>query len=166
MQDCIFCKIVSKQIPAKIVYEDLHSVAFLDINPRSKGMTLVVPKHHYKEFDENSEISTATFQSAQNVGKMIKQALQPQAIDFSIIPSKEVQHFHVRVYPVNENEIPLVENQPQQTNENELDEIASKIKSVKIEEPQKPVEEKKEEVKPVERSKEEVEWIKRELDIA
>jgi len=127
-------------------------------------MTIVVPKKHYREFDENPEISTATFQSAQIVGRMIKESMQPQAIDFSIIPSKEVPHFHIRVYPVYENEIPLVENRPIETDEKELEEIAAKIKSVRIEEPKK-AEEKIPEEKPAERSEEEVDWIKRELQI-
>lgn len=159
---CIFCQIVKKQIPTKIVYEDLNSVAFLDINPRSTGMTIVAAKQHYKEFDENLEASTAVFQSAQLVAKMIKQALNPLAIDFSIIPSQEVPHFHIRLYPVYEKEVPLAENQPKQVTEQELNQIAEKIKAVKIET-------KKEEPKhvepPKERSKEETYWIKREMEV-
>ena len=167
-QRCVFCGIVAKQIPAKVVYENENCIAFLDINPRSKGMTLLVPRQHYKEFDENLPISTAIFQSAEIVGKMIKESLQPQTIDFSIIPSKEVPHFHLRVYPVYENETPLIENQPIKMDEKELDEIAEKLRAVKIvtEEPQKPEEKVEEKPEPQGRSPEEVEWIKRELGLA
>lgn len=46
MSDCLFCKIVSKKIPAKLVHEDEHTVAFDDINPQAPVHTLVIPKRH------------------------------------------------------------------------------------------------------------------------
>lgn len=46
MSDCIFCKIVEKKIPAKIIYEDEHAIAFEDINPQAPVHTLVIPKKH------------------------------------------------------------------------------------------------------------------------
>ncbi len=52
MSDCLFCKIVAKEIPAKIVYEDDHVVAFLDIKPVAEGHTLVVPKKHSIDLTE------------------------------------------------------------------------------------------------------------------
>ncbi len=165
---CVFCDIVRKKINSFVVYEDLNSIAFLDIAPRSKGMTLIVPKAHYTEFDENMESSTAAFQAAQIVAKKIKTALNPVTIDFSIIPSPEVHHFHVRVYPVYEKEVPLVENQPQQTTEQELNDVANKIKSVHIEVPRKEVhaEAKEEKSHDSSRSKEDAYWMKRESEVA
>jgi histidine triad (HIT) family protein len=44
--DCIFCRIVRREAPASILYEDEHAMAFLDIFPLSRGHTLVVPKQH------------------------------------------------------------------------------------------------------------------------
>ena len=46
MDDCIFCKIVQKKIPARIIYEDDLSVAFEDINPQAPSHTLVIPRKH------------------------------------------------------------------------------------------------------------------------
>lgn len=46
MTDCLFCKIVEKKIPAKLVYEDDHTLAFDDINPQAPIHTLVIPKRH------------------------------------------------------------------------------------------------------------------------
>lgn len=46
MSDCLFCKIVEKKIPAKLVQEDEHTVAFDDINPQAPVHTLVIPKRH------------------------------------------------------------------------------------------------------------------------
>jgi histidine triad (HIT) family protein len=46
MNNCLFCKIVDKKIPAKLVQEDEHTVAFDDINPQAPVHTLVIPKRH------------------------------------------------------------------------------------------------------------------------
>ena len=46
MSDCLFCKIVQKTIPAKIVHEDDRSLAFDDINPQAPVHTLIIPKQH------------------------------------------------------------------------------------------------------------------------
>ena len=47
MTDCIFCKIITGDIPPKTIYEDDHTLAFLDVRPMNKGHTLVIPKKHY-----------------------------------------------------------------------------------------------------------------------
>jgi len=46
MSECLFCKIVERKIPAKLVQEDEHTVAFDDINPQAPVHTLVIPKRH------------------------------------------------------------------------------------------------------------------------
>lgn len=158
-QKCVFCAIVEKKIPAKVVYEDENSVAILDIAPRSTGMTLVIPKQHLKDFDENFDLSIKTFSSALTVAEKIKQALQPKTVSISILPS-ELQHFHIRIYPVYENEVPLIENQPRKVREEELDTIAEKIRSVRIIKVGV-----KEKPKERERSKEEIFWIKRAMQL-
>ena len=50
MEDCIFCKIISGEIPAERVYEDDKVLAFLDLKPSSKGHTLIVHKTHSQDF--------------------------------------------------------------------------------------------------------------------
>ncbi len=137
MNDCIFCKLVRKEIPTKVVYEDDICVAFLDAMPRSKGMCLVVPKEHYTFFDDDFDTSSKVFDAALIVGEKIKKALEPLTVFFSVIQAK-VPHFHIRVYPVYEDQIPLGENQPIETNEGELNDLMSKIKSVNVDwEPKK-----------------------------
>jgi histidine triad (HIT) family protein len=55
MKDCIFCKIISKELPNdKIIYEDEHALAFLDIDPLNIGHTLLIPKKHFETIDEMS----------------------------------------------------------------------------------------------------------------
>lgn len=47
---CVFCKIANHEIPSNAVYEDNQVLAFLDINPVTKGHTLIIPKKHYDNF--------------------------------------------------------------------------------------------------------------------
>lgn len=51
-QDCIFCSIVSGDIPSRNVYEDEDVLAFLDANPLAAGHTLVIPKDHHERMDD------------------------------------------------------------------------------------------------------------------
>ena len=50
--DCLFCRIVRKEIPAKLVAEDEHSIAFRDINPQAPLHVLVIPREHVPSLDE------------------------------------------------------------------------------------------------------------------
>ena len=55
MEDCIFCKIVKKEIPSKIIYEDEKVIAFEDINPQAPVHILVIPKKHIASIIELEE---------------------------------------------------------------------------------------------------------------
>ena len=97
--ECIFCKIVNGEIPAKKVYEDETHLAFLDIRPASKGHTLVIPKQHYATFldipeEENKEL----FALVQKLGGKLKAALNAQLI-FLVVMGEEVPHTHVHLIP-------------------------------------------------------------------
>lgn len=67
MSHCIFCKIINKELPADIVYENDHVLAFLDIAPINKGHTLVIPKTH------NSSITTPSDDELLNMMKVASQ---------------------------------------------------------------------------------------------
>lgn len=59
MEECVFCKIVNKEIPAKTEYEDEYCMAFHDINPRAKTHILIIPKKHIptvKDLDDKDEV--------------------------------------------------------------------------------------------------------------
>ena len=128
----MFCAIAGGKIPSKNVYEDGDSVAFLDIKPRSKGMTIVLPKTHYVDMHDDAVESIKVFQAAETVAAMIKSALGARFVEMGIIRSEEVPHFHIRLYPVYVDERPVLEAAPLGMSEPELDEIASKIRSVKV----------------------------------
>ncbi|KNF09353.1 hypothetical protein CLPU_3c01310 [Gottschalkia purinilytica] len=73
MSDCIFCKIVKGEIPAKKVYEDDKVIAFNDISPQSPIHILVIPKNHISSAndinDENKEIIGHIFSVISNIAK-------------------------------------------------------------------------------------------------
>jgi len=46
-EHCVFCKIVRKEVPLSLIYENKEALAFLDIRPANEGHTLVIPKKHY-----------------------------------------------------------------------------------------------------------------------
>lgn len=97
MNDCIFCKIVRKEIPAEVIYEDEKYLAFLSIDPISPGHTLVIPKNHERwvwDVPNTSEY----FSVAQKIAKAQQKAFSTDAV-FSHIEGKEVPHAHIWIYP-------------------------------------------------------------------
>ncbi len=94
---CIFCKIVSKEIPAHIVYEDTDFLAFLDIHPLSPGHTLIIPKKHYRWVWDVSNIG-AYFEVARKIAKAQQKAFNEEAI-WSGIRGDEVPHAHISILP-------------------------------------------------------------------
>ena len=100
--DCIFCKIISKEIPAKILYEDNDSISFLDAFPVAKGHTLVIPKKHFAKIqDMPPDLNQKLFNS---VHKMINKvdALEGStlvAVHNGKESGQEVPHVHVHLIP-------------------------------------------------------------------
>ena len=105
--DCIFCKIISKEIPTKILYEDEYSIAFLDAFPVAKGHTLVIPKQHYAKIqDLPSEINEKLFNT---VHKLIPKVDSLQGSTLVAIHNgkdsgQEIPHVHVHLIPRSKND--------------------------------------------------------------
>ena len=175
MEDCIFCKIIRKEVPSFIVHEDDECLSFLDVMPRSKGMCIVVPKKHYNSFDDDFDMSSKVFSAALIVGEKIKKSLEPLTIFFSSFYS-QIPHFHVRVYPVYKDQIPIIENKPIEIEDFELADLMKKISSIDVDwKPQEKIVEVVREII-VEKKKSEAEekkvderdalWKKRSMEIA
>lgn len=73
MADCLFCRIVSKKVPAKIIYEDELVLAFEDINPQAPVHTLVIPKKHISTTldikDEDNTLICHLFRTAGKIAR-------------------------------------------------------------------------------------------------
>jgi len=104
MENCIFCKIIKKEIPAQIVYENSDFLAFLDIRPLSAGHTLVIPKKHYRwvwdvptNSNENPNIGEY-FSVVTTIANAQKKAFDQEAVICKIV-GEEVPHAHIWIYP-------------------------------------------------------------------
>ena len=97
METCVFCKIIKKEIPAHIVYENEDFLAFLDINPQSPGHTQVIPKEHVR-WVWDYENAGAYFEVAKKVALAQRKAFGTDFI-LSKIVGDEVTHAHIWVYP-------------------------------------------------------------------
>ena len=99
MKDCIFCKIVNKEIPAYIVYEDDDFLAFLDIHPHTPGHVQVIPKKHVRWVWDVENIGEY-FEIVRKIAKAQQKAFGTDWI-LSKIVGDEIEHAHIWVYPNN-----------------------------------------------------------------
>lgn len=105
MDDCIFCKIVKGDIPSYKIYENDYVIAFLDINPLSKGHTLVLTKDHYENIHDIPESLLCEISKVvKKVAKNINEKLHPEGIIICQNNGKSagqtVMHYHVHVKPI------------------------------------------------------------------
>lgn len=104
--DCLFCKIINKEIPSYKIYEDDVVYAFLDINPDSVGHTLIIPKKHYLDLDD---IDIDTLKHIMEVAKMLKKRIEEKlnCDGLTLIQNsgdiQEVKHFHLHLKPFYKN---------------------------------------------------------------
>jgi len=104
MDNCIFCKIVRGEIPAEKIYEDDHTVAFLDINPASKRHTLVIPKKHYiNMFDIPADELAYVMFAVKQVIAMYEHEYGMKHVNIQnnngTLAGQDVFHLHIHVVP-------------------------------------------------------------------
>ncbi len=132
-ENCIFCKIVKKQLPSNIVYEDENFLAFLDINPVNKGHTLVIPKKHKKHLlEENDETLQEYLKVVKKVALAVKKATNAGGINIMNNIEKTagqvIFHTHIHIVPRFENDgLKLWPGKPYEKEE-EKKELETKIK--------------------------------------
>lgn len=134
-ENCLFCKIISGEIPSNKVYEDNAVFAFLDIYPASEGHTLIAPKKHYSNFTEMSAEDVASlFEAARKITAAVEKTFSAQGSNIGInngeVAGQEVPHVHVHVIPRKKGDggrgiKSIVWTEPDITN---LERIAEKIK--------------------------------------
>ncbi len=102
--DCLFCQIVAGQIPSERIDEDERTVAFMDINPATRGHALVVPRRHAANLLEiDPEDLAATMAAVQRLARRVKERLGADGINLlnstGSAAWQTVFHFHVHVIP-------------------------------------------------------------------
>jgi histidine triad (HIT) family protein len=102
--DCLFCKIVAGEIPSHRIDEDDKTLAFMDINPWTRGHALVIPKEHSRNvYDIKPADLAAMHSTAQRVARRMRDRLASEGVN--ILQSSEpvamqtVFHTHVHVIP-------------------------------------------------------------------
>jgi len=134
--ECIFCKIVEKEISSKIITETKNSIAFLDAFPMSIGHTLVIPKNHYEKVQDmtdvdNNDLFDTVHKVISKVDKLTGSTLL--AIHNGKDSGQEIPHVHVHLIPRNSDDQAgpvhsMFKNRPKLSDE-ELDKLCAKIKS-------------------------------------
>lgn len=135
MDDCIFCKIIKGEIPCVKVYEDDKVLAFADINPISKGHTLIIPKKHSANMWEASEDDLAAImKTAKKLVHAIKDAINPDGVAVLQLNGKAVNqvvmHYHLHLIPRcgDEGNLSMTQWELVPGNMDEIKEVAGKIK--------------------------------------
>ena len=104
MSDCVFCKIIGGEIPAFKIYEDANFLAFLDVNPRTKGHTLVIPKHHASTLLELPDNHVrGIFLVVKKVAGALTKTLGAKAFTIGSnngeLSGQAVSHLHIHIIP-------------------------------------------------------------------
>lgn len=102
MDDCIFCKIIRKEIPSYKIYEDDVVLVFLDVNPDSNGHSLIIPKKHYTDLNDiPQETLNHIMEIAKNIKKLLEEKLNCDGL--TLIQNngniQEVKHYHLHLKP-------------------------------------------------------------------
>lgn len=101
MSECIFCKIINKELPAKVIYEDEKHIAFLTPFPNTDGFTVVATKSHSSSyiFDLENEEYIALLKFSKKVGKLLDKALGTKRTGL-IMEGMGINHAHTKLIPM------------------------------------------------------------------
>ncbi|HVN26343.1 MAG TPA: HIT family protein [Candidatus Paceibacterota bacterium] len=102
--DCLFCKIAARQIPSEVIFEDDHVFAFLDVQPRTTGHAMVIPKYHAPRITElpDEEVGPL-FLAVKHMAELLMKKLGCDGITIGAnqgrASGQEVDHLHVHLMP-------------------------------------------------------------------
>ena len=132
MTDCIFCKIISGNIPSRQVYSDDNAYAFLDLRPWHRGHALVVPRRHVPDLIADDPALTEIAPAIEAVARLLVERLDADGVNLlsssGAVAGQEVFHLHVHVVPryADEQGLGQLVN-PAPTSEDELDAVHRRI---------------------------------------
>ncbi len=134
MTDCVFCKIAARQVPASVVFEDHHTIAFMDIGQVNPGHVLVATKAHLENvFELNDEQAGAVFRATARLARAVRDAFAPQGLALFQANGKAaaqtVFHFHIHVLPRWDNDGVRLGWPAKNPSREELEECAVRIRA-------------------------------------
>ena len=135
MENCIFCKIASGEIPAATLYEDDQFRVILDLGPASKGHALILPKKHYANLYEiPDETAGAAMVLAKKVGTAMKEALGCAGLNVvqnnGEAAGQTVFHFHMHLIPRDEKDQVGLSWTPGTLTDEVKEEVLDKVKKI------------------------------------
>jgi histidine triad (HIT) family protein len=110
MDECVFCKIISGELPGTIIHEDEDCLAIMDIQPINPGHALIIPKQHLEYLDDlPSDLASHLFQITRKVARGVRSSgIRSEGINLLVADGKqanqEIPHFHFHVVPRYEND--------------------------------------------------------------
>lgn len=104
MNDCVFCKIIAREVPAEILFENEDALCILDINPIHFGHSLVISKHHCRDFLEvQPSAFVGLMKAAHTVARATVESLKLDGFNIfsnnGRIAGQSVFHFHLHITP-------------------------------------------------------------------
>lgn len=124
----IFTKIINGEIPCYKIAEDENYFAFLDINPLTKGHTLVIPKEEKDYiFDHNDDVLSGLILFSKKVAKAIEKSIQCQRVGVQVI-GLEVPHTHIHLIPITKEGDMNLSNKKLSLSKDEFEAIAESIR--------------------------------------
>ena len=102
--DCIFCKIVAREITAKVIYENDEALGILDVHPIARGHTMIIPKIHVSSiFDLPDDRIGSVFQGVKKAAELLDKKLAPEGFTYGInqgeASGQTVSHLHIHIVP-------------------------------------------------------------------
>ena len=133
-EDCIFCKIAAGELPSETVQEDQHTVAFMDINPWTRGHALVIPRNHSPNiYEVGDEDLRHTAIAAKQLAVRVKERLRCDGVNLlnASEPAawQSVFHFHMHVIPRYDDDPLELPVRPRQAEPDELAAVAAEIRA-------------------------------------
>jgi len=133
MDDCIFCKIVAGELPAQRIAEDDRALAFMDINPWTRGHALVIPKEHTRNlWEAPREALESTIGLAQQVAIRQRERLGAEGVNLlnstEPVAWQTVFHYHLHVIPRYDDDPLQLPARPQEGDQEELRRLAEELR--------------------------------------
>lgn len=137
MTDCVFCRIITGELPGSVVYQDDHTVAFLDLYPVHPGHTLVVPRRHVTDLVTCPEaVAGSLFALSARLAPAVVQAVGAAGFNVWTANGKaagqEIFHLHLHVLPRFEADsfgLRFPKNYPEEATRAALDAMAGRIRA-------------------------------------
>jgi len=131
--DCLFCSIVAGEIPSTIVDEDERTIAFMDINPATRGHALVVPRAHSRDLlDVSEEDLAACAAAARRLAGRVSERLDADGVNLlnscGRAAWQTVFHFHIHVIPRYDDDPLKMPWIPRAAEADEIERVAERIR--------------------------------------